>query len=231
LFFLLIPFVFLSNINLMLFPEHWTEVKGFLSSLKIGNVFPRYFHFFAASNAATGLFLVAWLGRRSFPVERKLPDFTRPEIKRIFYTLVFGFTAMQFVFGPCAFFHSSDPGVDGRGLDLGLDGGSLRPGPFAHALQRNALPGRRDWEMVLADHRIVFRDCPLDGNRAAPVSRSGGLSLNGKNDAADGRISRFGAGCADAVGGGAHRGWGSVGSAHRPVGFLSELRFLPWDGD
>jgi cytochrome c len=104
LFFLLIPFVFLSNINLMLFPEHWTEVKGFLSSLKIGNVFPRYFHFFAASNAATGLFLVAWLGRRSFPVERKLPDFTRPEIKRIFYTLVFGFTAMQFVFGPVLFF-------------------------------------------------------------------------------------------------------------------------------
>lgn len=102
--FLLIPFIFLSNINLMLFPEHWVEVKGFLSSLKIGNVFPRYFHFFAASNAATGLFLVWWLGRPGFPVERLLPEFTRSELKRIFYTLVFAFTAMQFLFGPTLFF-------------------------------------------------------------------------------------------------------------------------------
>ncbi|HRJ71124.1 MAG TPA: hypothetical protein PLS03_02800, partial [Terrimicrobiaceae bacterium] len=51
LLFLLIPFIFLSNINLMLFPDQWAEVRGFFSSLLVGNVFPRYFHFLCASLA------------------------------------------------------------------------------------------------------------------------------------------------------------------------------------
>jgi len=73
--FLSIPFIFLANINLMLFPEKWPEVAGFFSSLRIGNVFPRYFHFLAASLALAGLFLAGWFGRKKFPVEKYLPEF------------------------------------------------------------------------------------------------------------------------------------------------------------
>ena len=63
LLFLSIPFIFLANVNLMLFPGEWEKVRGFFSSLTIGNVLPRYLHFLAASVAMSGLFLVGWLGR------------------------------------------------------------------------------------------------------------------------------------------------------------------------
>ncbi len=100
LFFLLIPVIFLSNINLMLFPDKWSEVKGFLSSLKIGNVLPRYLHFLAACNAITGLFLTGWLGRPGYPVQDELPEFSRPEIRRLFYGVAFYVTLAQFFLGP-----------------------------------------------------------------------------------------------------------------------------------
>lgn len=102
--FLCIPFLFLSNINLMLFPEKWHEVSGFFSSLRIGNVFPRYFHFIAASLALTALFVSAWLSRKKYPVENKLPGFTRPEIRRLFYRIAFYVTLAQLVFGPLLLF-------------------------------------------------------------------------------------------------------------------------------
>ena len=49
LLFLLIPFIFLSNINLMLFPAQWSHVHGFFSALLLPNVIPRYLHFVLAS--------------------------------------------------------------------------------------------------------------------------------------------------------------------------------------
>lgn len=98
--FLSIPLIFLSNINLMLFPDQWSEVAGFFSSLQVGNVFPRYFHFLMASLALTGLFLAGWFGRKRFPVEEHLPEFTRPELRRLFYRVAFYVTLAQVVFGP-----------------------------------------------------------------------------------------------------------------------------------
>ncbi len=111
--FLSIPFLFLSNINLMLFPAQWNQVSGFFSSLRVGNVFPRYFHFVTASLALTGLFASAWLSRKKFPLEEKLPGFTRPEIKRLFYRAAFYFTLAQLVFGPLLLFTLPYNGVTG----------------------------------------------------------------------------------------------------------------------
>jgi len=100
LLFLMIPLIFLSNINLMLFPDKWLQVAGFFSSLGVGNVFPRYFHFLAASVAFTGFFLTWWLGRKSFPVAELLPQFTHSELKRLFFRIAFYVTCAQLVFGP-----------------------------------------------------------------------------------------------------------------------------------
>jgi cytochrome c len=111
--FLCIPFLFLSNINLMLFPEQWRQVSGFFSSLRVGNVFPRYFHFISASLALTGLFASAWLSREKFRVENKLPGFSRPEIRRLFYRLAFYITLAQLVFGPLLLFTLPYRGVTG----------------------------------------------------------------------------------------------------------------------
>lgn len=98
--FLAVPLIFLTNINLMLFPGQWAQVRGFFSSLTIGNVFPRYFHFLAASLAVTALFLAGWLTRRKAPFEQTLPEFTRAEIRRLFYRMAFYVTLAQLVLGP-----------------------------------------------------------------------------------------------------------------------------------
>lgn len=103
LLFLAIPVIFLANVNLMLFPSEWEKVKGFFSSLCIGNVLPRYLHFLCASTALTGLFLVGWFGRRSFEAEH-LPGFSKPELRRIFYRVTACVTAAQFIAGPLLLF-------------------------------------------------------------------------------------------------------------------------------
>jgi len=109
--FLAIPLIFLTNINLMLFPEHWNEVRGFFGSLRIGNVFPRYFHFLTASIAITALFLAGWLGRAKYPVETALPDFSRPYLRRLFLRLAFYTTLVQLLFGPFLLFTLPTSGI------------------------------------------------------------------------------------------------------------------------
>jgi cytochrome c len=100
LLFLFIPLIFLANINLMLFPQKWPEMRGFFSSLQLGNVFPRYFHFLTASIALTGLFLAGWFGRKKYPLAEKVPGFTKPGLRRDFYRVAFWVTAGQLFFGP-----------------------------------------------------------------------------------------------------------------------------------
>lgn len=109
--FLFIPLIFLVQVNTMLFPDKWSQVKGFFTALQIGNVFPRYFHFVAASLALMGLFLAGWFGRKSFPVEEKLPEFTRPELRRHFYRWTFWVSCAQFAFGPLVFFTLPTQGI------------------------------------------------------------------------------------------------------------------------
>jgi cytochrome c len=100
LLFLAIPLIFLTNINLMLFPESWSQVSGFFSSLRVGNVFPRYFHFLASSLAVTGLFLVARFGWSGFEAAVHLPEFEKSELLGHFYRWTLYVTLAQFVFGP-----------------------------------------------------------------------------------------------------------------------------------
>ena len=103
LLFLFIPLIFLANVNLMLFPGEWEKVRGFFSSLRIGNVLPRYLHFMTASIAMTGLFLAGWFGRASSDLS-SLEGFTRPGLRRIFYQVAAWLTVTQFVYGPILLF-------------------------------------------------------------------------------------------------------------------------------
>ena len=101
---LFIPLIFLANINLMLFPERWSEVHGFLSALWLPNVLPRYLHFVVASLAITGLLGVGWFGRREYPVAERLPEFDHAALRRQFYGVVFAATLLQLVVGPLVYF-------------------------------------------------------------------------------------------------------------------------------
>jgi cytochrome c len=111
LLFLAIPFIFLVNANLMLFPERWGDVRGFFSALLLPNVLPRYVHFLLASLAVTSLFLSGWFGRSSFPLERILPGFSGPQLRRLFYRITLYVSLIQFLAGPLVYFTLPQPEV------------------------------------------------------------------------------------------------------------------------
>jgi cytochrome c len=125
LLFLLIPLIFLANVNLMLFPDKWAEVPHFLASLRIGNVFPRYAHFLASSTAITTLFLVLFFGRRSVSIATLLPGFTRPELLRCFYRWTLFVSLGQFVVGPLLLFTLPPQGISAHVLVPILGGATL----------------------------------------------------------------------------------------------------------
>lgn len=97
---LFIPFIFLTNINLMMFPEKWAVVKGFFNAMMLPNVFPRYFHFLFASLAVTGLFLFWYMSRKNYEFEKLLPGFTRYDIQRKGYSLALIGSICQMLIGP-----------------------------------------------------------------------------------------------------------------------------------
>ncbi|MEW6235486.1 MAG: c-type cytochrome [Candidatus Omnitrophota bacterium] len=103
LLFLIIPLIFLANINLMLFPEQWFKVDGWLAALAIPNVIPRYFHFLLACFAITGLFFAGYFSRAKYPVETVFREFDRPALRRLFYSIAFGATGANFLAGPLLF--------------------------------------------------------------------------------------------------------------------------------
>ncbi|MFN3875019.1 MAG: c-type cytochrome [Flavobacteriales bacterium] len=98
--FLFIPLIFLANVNLMLFPEKWGAIKGFLSALMLPNVFPRYLHFLLASMAVTGLFIFWYFGRYRYPFEERLKGLRRADIRRKGYSLALAASIGQFLIGP-----------------------------------------------------------------------------------------------------------------------------------
>jgi cytochrome c len=103
LIFLSIPLVFLVNINLMLFPDRWQDVQGFVSALMLPNVWPRYLHFLAACFAVTSLFLVFYFRRASYPWDSHFKDLRRSEAIRIFYSITLVSSCAQFIIGPMVF--------------------------------------------------------------------------------------------------------------------------------
>jgi cytochrome c len=114
LLFLLIPFIFLANINLMLFPARWTEIRGFLSAVMLDNVLPRYGHFLLGSIALSNLFLLGWFTRSGYPLDHNLPEFDRAGLRRFFYYVIFGATFGQLFMGPLVYFTLPAIGVDLR---------------------------------------------------------------------------------------------------------------------
>lgn len=109
--FLFTPLVFLTNVNLMLFPDKWSVVEGFFSALTLPNVFPRYFHFLNACMATTGLFLVWCFGKKAYEFEAKIPSLSRFAIRKQLYTLTFWGSAVQFIVGPIVIFTLPTQGV------------------------------------------------------------------------------------------------------------------------
>ncbi|MGD8778321.1 MAG: cytochrome C [Ignavibacteria bacterium] len=102
--FLFVPLIFLTNINLMLFPEKWGEVTGFFSSMILWNVIPRYFHFVAGSLAVTGLFLFWYFGRKSFNYDEEKISIPKNHLRKNYYKIALYVTLSQVVFGPFVFF-------------------------------------------------------------------------------------------------------------------------------
>ena len=58
LIFVFVPLVFVTNVNLMLFPQSWMSVKGFWSAAQLPSVAARYLHFICASMSASALFML-----------------------------------------------------------------------------------------------------------------------------------------------------------------------------
>lgn len=85
--FLFIPFIFLTNVNLMLYPEKWSSVKGFLSAMMLPNVFPRYVFFIFSTLAVTGLFMAWYFGRKAYDWPHNFKTLHQYEVRRNFYTL------------------------------------------------------------------------------------------------------------------------------------------------
>jgi|GEM_PF-168635 len=112
---LFVPFIFLSNINLMLFPGKWEEVKGFFSAMMMRNVIPRYLHFLCASLAVTGLFLFGYMKRRGYDVMQHLPGFSRYTLLKKWYSLALIASLCQLGLGPLNLFtlpwHAVEPGL------------------------------------------------------------------------------------------------------------------------
>ncbi len=102
--FLLIPFIFLSNINLMQFPDRWPEVGGWLSTVILPNVIPRYIHFIIGSIAVSGLFFAGYFTVREYPAEKVFEELDRPKLRQIFYSIAFSATAANFLAGPLLLF-------------------------------------------------------------------------------------------------------------------------------
>ncbi|TDU81036.1 cytochrome c [Prosthecobacter fusiformis] len=121
---LFVPLIFLANVNLMLFPGEWEKVRGFFSSLRIGNVLPRYLHFLAASIAMTGLFLAGWLGRAGHDIGHT-PGFSRPDLRRLFYKVTAWVTLAQFVLGPLLLFTLPAVGITTRLYVIIFSGAAL----------------------------------------------------------------------------------------------------------
>lgn len=125
LIFLFIPLIFLANINLMLFPEKWGVIKGFISALALPNVFPRYLHFLCASLAITGLFLFWYFGRKKYTFEQQFPSLKRYDIQKKMYSLTFGVSLFQFLLGPLVLITLPAKGVKWNLIIVILCGASI----------------------------------------------------------------------------------------------------------
>lgn len=109
--FLIIPLIFLTNVNLMMFPEKWGTVKGFLSALLLPNVLPRYFEFLGASLAVTGIFIVWYNKRKNYSFEEIYSGFSRYDVKKLGYSIAMLGLSLQILFGMIVLFTLPSKGI------------------------------------------------------------------------------------------------------------------------
>ncbi len=102
--FLVIPLIFLTNVNLMMFPEKWGTVRGFIDALTLPNVFPRYFEFLGACLTITGIFTVGYNNRKAYPIDEIYTNFTRYDLKKLGYSITFIGLGLQLLFGTIVLF-------------------------------------------------------------------------------------------------------------------------------
>ncbi len=150
LLFLSIPLIFLTNINLMLYPEAWGSVTSFFDALFLANVLPRYLHFVSASLALTGLFLVLYLGNEKRYRTLAVEGVTRETAVRRCYEVTLAATVAQFAIGLLVFL--TLPAHVISGSLVGLLVIVLGLAAFAVRLLwleiRDEKPGRRLWPVV-----------------------------------------------------------------------------------
>lgn len=111
LIFLFIPLIFLANVNLMMFPEKWGTIQGFLSAMTLPNVFPRYFEFLGACIAVTGIFIVWYNGRKSYAVSTIYSVFKVVDLKRLGYRITILGLGLQLFFGIIVLFTLPSKGI------------------------------------------------------------------------------------------------------------------------
>lgn len=110
--FLIIPLIFLTNVNLMMFPEKWGTIRGFMSALVLPNVFPRYLEFLGASIGVTGVFMVWYNGRKNYDIETIYHGkFGRNELKKIGYATATLGLGLQLLFGIIVLFTLPSKGI------------------------------------------------------------------------------------------------------------------------
>lgn len=123
--FLFIPLIFLTNVNLMMFPEKWGTVQGFLSALMLPNVFPRYFEFLGACIAVTGIFIVWYNNRKAYPIEEIYTSFTRYSIKKLGYSIATIGLSLQILFGIIVLFTLPSKGISYSVIGVMVMAGTL----------------------------------------------------------------------------------------------------------
>ncbi len=151
LLFLTIPLIFLTNINLMLYPEKWSSVTSFLDALFLPNVLPRYVHFLTASLAVTGLFLVFYLGNEKRFGILETQDLTRATAIRRFYEVTLAATAAQLAVGLIVFLTLPAHVISGTLIAV-LTAVLVTAGVAIRLLWfeiRDERPGRRFWPVVV----------------------------------------------------------------------------------
>jgi len=175
--FLFIPLIFLTSINLMLFPARWTEVQGFLSAMLLANVLPRYLHFLLACLAVTGLFIV-WLFRRAGAERLGAVGIERGELLRTGYRWALFPSLAQFVAGPLVLLSLPEAGVINRVVVTILIGAVMAfPAMLLMLAEVRSPPdriGRRFWPVVvllsitvlcMASGRHLYREASLAQHR------------------------------------------------------------------
>jgi len=147
--FLFIPLIFLTNVNLMIQPEKWLMVKGFLSALMLPNVWPRYFHFIFASLAVTGLFLFWWFSRKPYLYEESFKNLQKHDLQKRFYSITFFASVSQFLMGPIVLLTLPEKGITWTMILVILTGAAI------------ALPALYYlWKEITGDEKLIGKKFP-----------------------------------------------------------------------